>query len=213
VSLDSREARLERSDSGARTPLLPSLLRLVLGLALVWLGGFLYFVGDLPRREPDSARHTDAIVVLTGGADRLDTGLALLLQGRAERLLVSGVDRATTETALLARTNVAPEKFACCVELGHDAADTDGNAVEAALWMRQAGYTSLRLVTASYHMPRALLLFQHQMPEIEIVENPVFPSHVRVDDWWRWPNTARLLAGEFNKYLVSLLRVRLAGGG
>ncbi len=190
------------------------LSRLGLGLAAglsLWLGGFLHFVGQLPLEVADPVGETDAIVVLTGGAERLDAGLALLIAGKAKRLLISGVDQATTLAALQKRSRIDPATFACCVEIGHQAADTVGNADEAARWARSAGYRSLRLVTAGYHMPRSLLHFRAAMRDIEVIANPIFPGHVKSSEWWRYPGTTRLLAVEFNKYLVSLLRVRLGG--
>lgn len=185
------------------------LLRLVFAVLLAWLGGFLHFTRSLPEPGPAPAEETDAIVVPTGGADRLDVGLKLLVEGKAKKLFVSGVDRATTAQALQQRSGSAPERFACCVVLGHAAEDTVGNAIETALWMKREKFTSLRLVTASYHMPRSLLLFRRTMPEMQIAPHPVFPGHVHLDDWWRWPGTARLLATEFNKYVASLVTVRL----
>ena len=59
-------------------------------LALLWLGGFAWFV----KAAQDSAAtmdSTDAIVVLTGGAERVETGFRLLADGLAPRLFVSGV--------------------------------------------------------------------------------------------------------------------------
>ncbi len=192
-----------------------ALFRLGLGLvgvACLWLGGFLYFVTRLPAEVANPGGETDAIVVLTGGAERLDAGLALLIEGKARKLLISGVDRVTTLAELQRRSRIDPAKFACCVEIGHQAADTVGNADEAARWARAAGYRSLRLVTAGYHMPRSLLLFQDAMADIEVIANPIFPAHVKTGEWWRYPGTAQLLAVEFNKYLVSLVRVRLGLG-
>src|SRR3546814_12347328 len=78
-----------------------------------------------------------------------------------------------------------------------------GNAEEAAEWMRERGFHSLRLVTAHYHMPRSRRLFVHAMPGVTIVPHPVFPAAVRADSWWRWPGTTRLLAQAYVKYLRS----------
>ncbi len=195
----------------------PSLTRrLVLwicALAALWLGGFLQFVADLPRDPANAAGTSDAIVVLTGGAERIAEGLALLEAGRAKRMLISGVDRGTG-LADLRRQGTAKAKaetFACCVTLGHEAQDTKGNAVEAAIWMRETGYGSLLLVTASYHMPRGELYFRARMPNVRILTHPVFPPTVPLAEWWRHSGTARLLAEEFNKYLLALVTVRLAG--
>ncbi len=135
-----------------------ALFRLGLGLvgvACLWLGGFLYFVTRLPAEVANPGGETDAIVVLTGGAERLDAGLALLIEGKARKLLISGVDRVTTLAELQRRSRIDPAKFACCVEIGHQAADTVGNADEAARWARAAGYRSLRLVTAVSRITRS----------------------------------------------------------
>lgn len=194
---------------GARGGWLARLGLLLAGLAFVWLGGYLEFAGKLPRQANQSGDGADAIIVLTGGTARLDEGVGLLLAGRAGEMLVTGVDPATTAEALQARSQAAPEKFECCISLGHQAQDTMGNARETAAWMAKSGHTSMLLVTAGYHMPRSLLLFRQAMPGVEVIANPVLPGHVKVERWWRNPGTARLLAVEFSKYLFSLCKVRL----
>ena len=171
--------------------------------AIAWCAGFVWFTQRIPRSVEDAAAVTDAIVVLTGGAGRLGTGLDLLAEGRAAKLFVSGVYRGVDVAEILRVSRQAPEELECCVELGHGAVDTRGNAREAAQWMAAEGFTSLRLVTAGYHMPRSQLEFRRVMPEVRLIAHPVFPSHVRVDAWWRSPGTAALLAGEYMKYLVA----------
>ena len=107
---------------------------------------------------------------------------------------------------LLDLSQHSPEDLSCCVVLGYEADNTRGNAVETAAWMKEQGYGSLRLVTATYHMPRSLLEFRRFMPETEIVPHPVFPEHFKSDDWWMWPGSSSLLVTEYSKYLVALLR-------
>src|SRR3546814_4475167 len=94
----------------------------------------------------------------------------------------------------------------CSSDLGYEADNTRGNAVETAAWMKDQDFTSLRLVTATYHMPRSLLEFRRLMPDIEIVPHPVFTEHFKRDDWWMWPGSSSLLITEYTKYLVALLR-------
>ena len=180
-------------------------------IACLWLGGFLYFISSLPAQVDDPDGATDAIIVLTGGADRLAAGARLLAEGKAKALLISGVDRGTGKAELQRLSGLDAATFDCCVKLGREASDTEGNAIEAELWMRRAGYTSLRLVTASYHMPRSVLAFEHTIAGVRLVAHPVFPEAVKIDEWWRYPGTARLLTAEFAKYLVTLITVRLAG--
>lgn len=176
-----------------------------------WFAGFLWFVAQLPRDVAQPARRTDAIVVLTGGSERVRRGLDLLAQDRAGKLFVSGVYRGVDVAELLRVSQRAPEELACCVALGHEAETTYGNAIETAAWVRRNAFSSVRLVTAAYHMPRSLLEFRGAMPDVEIIAHPVFPEHVKQDDWWRWPGSAHLLVGEYTKYLVALGRSALVG--
>jgi uncharacterized SAM-binding protein YcdF (DUF218 family) len=178
----------------------------VLALALAWTAGFMLFAANLPREVADESSRTDAIVVLTGGSGRVDEGLSLLAQGRAERLFISGVYRGVAVADLLHVSEAAPQDLACCLVLGYEAGSTQGNAVETAAWAAAEQVGSLRLVTASYHMPRSLLEFRRTMPQVEIVPHPVFPAHVRQRDWWRWPGSAYLLAREYTKFLGAKLR-------
>lgn len=185
----------------------------VIVLVLLWAGGFLWFVTLLPKDVAAPERETDAIVVLTGGTGRVDQGLRLLAEKRAGRLFVSGVYRGVDVDALLGTAPDASPTLSCCVDLGHDARTTRGNATETARWITDNGIASVRLVTAAYHMPRSLLEFRHLMPGVAIVPHPVFPAHVKQDEWWRWPGSAHLLAQEYTKYLVTRLRILLAAPG
>jgi hypothetical protein len=37
-----------------------------------------------------------------------------------------------------------------------------------------------------------------------LIPHPVFPAQVRLEVWWRWPGTTRLVIGEYNKYLAAI---------
>lgn len=179
-------------------------------LAAAWGLGFLWFVQSIPRGAPPADRHTDAIVVLTGGSERVATGLDLLARGLGRMLFVSGVHRDVDLEDLLRAARLPADYMECCIVLGHAAGDTIGNAAETAEWVRREGLGSLRLVTANYHMRRSLLEFRQALPETEIVAHPVVPASVRLDAWWRWPGTLRLLAGEYTKYLAAACRAVLS---
>jgi uncharacterized SAM-binding protein YcdF (DUF218 family) len=174
-----------------------------------WGGGLVWFVSQMPEEEATDIRQADAIVVLTGGQDRLSRGFDLLGDGLAGKLFISGVYRGLDVRELLKMSRQAPDELECCIELGYAAADTTGNALETARWASNNGVHSLILVTAHYHVPRSLLEFEEFMPGVHIEVAPVFPPNVHRDNWWRWTGTARLYAAEFNKYLLAKLR-RLA---
>ena len=187
----------------------------VAGALLLYGLGFLWFTSLLPTAGDGDERLSDAIVVLTGGSDRLAVALDLLTADKGRKLFVSGVYRGVDVRQLLDLSQHSPEDLSCCVVLGYEADNTRGNAIETAVWMKEQGYRSLRLVTATYHMPRSLLEFRRTMPDIEIVPHPVFTDSFKRDDWWRWRGTLTLVAVEYNKYLLTLARtlVAPAGGG
>ena len=182
-------------------------------LGAMWLAGLLWFA-TAPSAE-DRAEPTDAIVVLTGGSERLNSGITLLREGKGSKLLVSGVHHHVHLEDLLPSSSDGSEwarvLASCCVVLGYRAGDTLGNADETARWMREEGFHSVRLVTAWYHMRRSLLEFTRAMPGIEIVAHPVFPEQVKHEYWWARRGTAVLLVNEYDKYLAALVRPFLEG--
>lgn len=184
-----------------------------LALLILWLGGLIWYAEDIPRAVGDAASKTDAVIVLTGGSGRLDVGFQLLADGRAKKLFISGVAREVNADELMKLYGHGrADEFRCCVVLGHNAGDTAGNARETAQWMAEEGFTSLRLVTASYHMRRSLLEFRHAMPRVAMIPHPVFPDGFRAGDWWRWPGTLNLLISEYTKFLGATVRHALGVG-
>lgn len=179
------------------------LFLLFAGLVL-WVGGFVVFVSLAPSEEAEISE-TDAIVVLTGGSERLETALELLNRGAAPRLFVSGVYRGVQVRQLIRMARKDPERLDCCIALGYEAEDTAGNAVESAGWMAENDVDSARLVTAWYHMPRSLLALGRAAPTVTILAHPVFPGNVKRQQWWLWPGTVWLLIREYHKYLGELL--------
>jgi uncharacterized SAM-binding protein YcdF (DUF218 family) len=191
-----------------------TLAHLFLGIAVLWLGGLLAFVAAIPRPDQaaDANRQTDAIIVLTGGGDRLAEGFRLLDRGLARKLLVSGVAQGVTLEQLIDRlgdqrdTVPAASELSCCVTLGYAAESTVGNAEESADWLRRNGAHSVRLVTANYHMLRSQLEFRRFLPDIAVIANPVFPPEVRDPYWFVKPHTLLLLMNEYHKYIIALAR-------
>ena len=193
------------------------LMHFLLLLIVIWLGGFLAFAAAIPPNVRDTERPVDAIVVLTGGDVRLAEGFALLDRGLAKKMLISGVSNGVDLPALLQTLNGTPQPsqavLDCCVTLGYDARSTEGNARESLKWLGENGFTSVRLVTANYHMNRSLLEFHRVMPGIAIIPNPVFPRQMQDPYWFARPDTVFLLFNEYHKYLVAAARVKVADLG
>ncbi len=189
---------------GGRAPGLPvRALRLapIAGCALVlaWLAGFVWFVGDVGR--PQAVRvNADGIVVLTGGADRVASGLHLLAEGRGRVLLISGVGGGVDLDSLARQTGVDAAPLAGRITLGRKATSTTGNADETAAWVRDQDLHSLLVVTASYHMKRAMTELERTLPAVRLIPAPVIPPALRGGGGVA---TIRLLAHEYTKWLAA----------
>jgi len=201
-----KEPRRRRGGTGAARRPLPRWVAILAVPLVPWFAGLVWFAEAIPAGVADPATTTDAVVVLTGGAGRIAVGIDLLAAGRARKLFVSGVYRGVDVAQLLRLVRKQEAELECCMVLGHAADDTRGNAEETARWMAEEGFTSLRLVTANYHMRRSLLEFRRAMPRVRLIAHPVFPEGFKARGWWTWPGTAQLVATEYTKYLVALAR-------
>lgn len=186
--------------------LLKRFAQVVVLVAVAWVGGLVWFAETMPHAAPAvaaSQARTDAIVVLTGGADRIAEGARLLAQGHAQWLFISGVNPGVKKAELLRVTGITEPALENNIVIGQFADTTRENAAETAAWMKSRGFRSLRLVTANYHMRRSLLEFRRLMPEAEIVAHPVFPAPVTPGPWWQDIRALSIVAGEYNKYLAA----------
>ncbi len=200
-----------RRNSSLASPVARIALALLL-LVLVWTAGLIWFAADMSNMPVQDDTPVDAIVVLTGGSERLEAGLDLLTRQKGKKLFVSGVYRGVEVSALLKLSRQSPEAVECCIKLGYTADNTQGNAAETAAWMKAEGLDSLRLVTANYHMRRSLAEFRAALPGRLILPHPVAPLRVKAEEWWRWPGTMSLIAYEYTKYLVAQTRLFLEKG-
>ena len=151
-------------------------------LAVLWGCGFVWFAWQAVQPVAPPGR-ADGIVVLTGGAARIEAGLNLLAEGRSSVLLVSGVAPKSIggpSFADLARhAGLDPAPLEPYVTLGRTATTTLGNAAETKEWVGQNGIHSVILVTAGYHMPRALLELRRALPNVVFFPVPVRPPVLR----------------------------------
>lgn len=180
------------------------LLLMTLGL----LGGLYAFVSDMARQVPPvPVEKVDAIVVLTGGTNRIDAGFRLLEKDFGKKLFISGVYRGVDVKQLLARWKKEPQSsLDCCVVLGFEADNTAGNARETVEWLNREGFKSIYLVTANYHIRRARLEFDRIAPEIAVTLYPIVPDKFDMDSWWKDPTFRSLVLREYAKYVAAWLR-------
>jgi uncharacterized SAM-binding protein YcdF (DUF218 family) len=205
----------DTSAAGAPPPALGGIriaLALIAGAAVIAVVvGFVAFATTIANARPPAAPEAEGIVVLTGGSARIDGALRLLTEHRAGRLLISGVNPAVGPEAIA--DTIAPDMnrvMACCVDLGHAARDTIGNATETRDWAAEHGYRSLIVVTSDYHMPRSLAELADAMPGVDLIPYPVSNPELHLDAWWRNADAFALLAREYGKYLLTASRLALS---
>ena len=186
-------------------------MRALAAIAIVfalWVAGLLAFAarvaGSTPAAEPPTA---DAIVALTGASSvRIEAATQLLEEGKARRLLISGVNPQARRSEVKYVARGVGRIWDCCVDLGFRAENTRGNAVETARWVEFHNYKSLIVVTADYHIPRAILELKSTMPGVELHPYPVVTDTVNARRWWAKPEDSRRMIVEYSKYLTILSR-------
>ena len=192
----------------------PIVVRVVLALILIaavtGIGGFLYFAETVAALEAPREPKADAIVVLTGGYQRIDNAIVLLKQGAGRRLLISGVNPTTSGNQIRKLTQSSSALFECCVDMGYEAVDTIGNANETARWISGHRFRRVLVVTNNYHMPRSLLELRVSDPETEFIAYPVVNTDLRNGNWLRQPAVMKAMLSEYLKY--SLARIRAFAG-
>ena len=159
-----------------------------------------------------------AVVVATGGAGRIEAGFRLMLDHGASRMLISGAGDGVSKNDILRilgdakpRNSAAlAERLDCCVDLGHEAVNTKGNASETIAWVQANAVDSIILVTADFHMPRTVIEFRRLMPELRVQPFPVPTRGISADgrgktQWWQSRQRILTVAREYGKYLASLI--------
>ncbi|WP_208999122.1 YdcF family protein [Roseibium sediminis] len=177
-------------------------------IALLYVAvAFVSFARDIADIHVPTDPKADAIVVLTGGKERIEQAMRLLEEGRAERLLISGVHPGSSARQIARATSTDLPLFACCVDLDRAALNTFGNAAETAAWVARHDFKTLMVVTSAYHVPRAELELADTLPNVNLVLYPVFSSERDLSEWYANFDTMKLLMREYVKYTLARLRI------
>lgn len=169
----------------------------------IFLGGFLWFADSVASMRPPEGTKGDAIIVLTGGYQRIEQAVGLLRDGVGKRLLISGVNPATTRTQIRKMTQGSSDMFSCCVDMGYKAMDTIGNANEAASWIRDHNYSSIVVVTNNYHMHRSLHELRSASPQTRFIAYPVISADLARTNWFVEPDVVRTMLYEYLKFVAA----------
>lgn len=173
---------------------------LLMTVVLLWLGGFIVFHQFIRSYVIDEVTKTDAIVVLTGGKNRLAEAMRLYNADLADVLIISGVAEHVTLSQLEQQNHVVIKHNPEQVILGNEATNTIENAIEISEAVRRNNVASLRLVTSYYHMPRSEQEILLKNPDVKIVYHPVYSDNVS-EKWWKKWGSFYLIAMEYNKFM------------
>ncbi|MCA9313806.1 YdcF family protein, partial [Candidatus Saccharibacteria bacterium] len=169
-----------------------------------WMIGFIMFVVSIPKpSQVTDMTKTDAIIVLTGGSNRIEEGLKLLGEDLADNMLISGVGNHVTLKDILKKVSNGQLKERLSqkkIILGHIADSTNSNVVEAEMFMKLPNLESLRLVTSNYHMVRSNMIFKYHMPNYTIIKHPIGN-----DDLGLLSGKFKLIFNEYNKLVAQIL--------
>ncbi|MGW9231498.1 YdcF family protein [Pseudorhizobium sp. NPDC055634] len=198
TQLFSRSSRLRRV---ARWIIIGSL-----AVIAAILGGFLWFADSVASLRPPEGVKADAIVVLTGGYQRIDQAMGLLRDGAGKKLLISGAHPSTSPAQIRKMTQTPSDLFSCCVDIGYDAIDTIGNANEISRWIHDNGFSVVLVVTQNYHMPRSLHELRRADPVTEFIPYPVVNSDLTRKAWFAEPDVVRTMMQEYVKVVAATMR-------
>lgn len=212
--IGSKPDRLTDVEPAARHPgrrlrrIAKSTLAICAAAVLLLAVGFACFVWRLSPEEVVFNGKADGIVVLTGGASRINDAIELLAAERGRRLLISGANRSTNSDEILRLNPEYASAVRCCVDFDRSV-NTLGNAIETRIWAEKQKFRSLIVVTSNYHMPRALAEISHQLPGVTLLPYPVVSDRARSESWWRNATITRLLVSEYLKYIFAHVRMLL----
>ena len=168
-----------------------------------WYGLF-YFGIKINSYHADLQTKTDAVIVLTGGRNRIMEGIKIINMNLADRLFISGV---SNDVSLkdIERTHNIKVNDPLKIELGYHAANTIENASEIHNWVENNDIESIRLITSNYHIPRSIEELSAHPLSTTILIHPVYSENVS-PKWWKTKGTQRLIMSEYNKFLYVYIR-------
>jgi uncharacterized SAM-binding protein YcdF (DUF218 family) len=133
--------------------------RVLLAVVAVWVVACLVFFTWSPW-ESGAPKRADAVVVLSGGRERLPPALALIRDGVARTLAISTVSR--TRPWPLGRRLCRARRYGRATVLCFDAQpySTRGEAEAVERLARQHQWSRVVVVTSRFHVTRAHMLFR-----------------------------------------------------
>lgn len=189
--------------------MVPKIFAIVASLALVVVGVYIYLSpDDLTKCQEMSMElgcgQADAIVVISGGDTnaRTEEAIKLYRDGWAPLIIVSGAaaDKSGPSNASAMREHAiasgVPESSVVAEESSET---TKQNAVEVKQIIESREIEDIILVTSGYHVRRAKLEFQSQLPNVSVRVHPASNDKQWGSFWWLTPWGWQLAISELVK--------------
>lgn len=143
----------------------------------------------------------DCGIVLTGGPGRIREGIDLLSRGAVKKLIISGVNGASSLPEIFPSWALYPEIHEDQVFLEKRSETTFGNAQQSLPLAEALQCRDVVLITSKIHMPRAYKTFKHVFPsQIEIVKNSLPVSRSRSETLEIWYEAVKTVFYSFWAY-------------
>lgn len=175
------------------------MFHLFLGFLLFWIAYHIIHLPEaLAEHQPPEA--ADCIVVLAGdGGLRVEQGVALLKQGYAAKILLSGgpIYQDTTMASLM-RNHVISLGISEDQTLTQNKSRTTAeDAYYSIQLLREYHFQKVIVVTSPWHSKRAITWFRKLAPDIQFISCPSEPEWNK--NWWDNPEVVRAIVAELLK--------------
>lgn len=181
---------------------------IIFALFIFWLIGLLFFIAEIDKLETADTQKADAIVVLTGGRNRINSAFKIYKNnGERQKVFISGVNSKVNIEKLL-RFHKLDIKNTENIYIGYAAKNTTGNARETVEWVKKHDIESILLVTSNYHMFRAKYEIKLIDDKIKIISYPVHSKYVK-QPYWQNIGSFCLISLEYTKYIITKIKYRI----
>jgi uncharacterized SAM-binding protein YcdF (DUF218 family) len=148
----------------------------------------------------EQPKPADAIIILSGGTDRVQHGVNLFKAGYADKIILTGSVARNMNKQVKALGVTADH-----VLLEERSHTTNQNAIYSLQIMQSQGYKSAIVVTSPYHTRRSGLIFRHQFKGLDVTVSaaPYDPSLTRY--WWKDRKLAAAVTQEYLKLVYHFM--------
>ena len=154
-------------------------------------------------------KENQAIVILTGGSNRIYEGLKLSLEANYNKLpiFISGVGKnfsleKNIEFQKLQKENTNTINLIKKINFGDLATTTELNAFETYAWMKFNKINNIILVTSKYHMQRSVIEFERFIDKEQIQPYIVDSNVLANSNLLDFPHSIKLLFTEYIKLIT-----------